>query len=121
MLPPQEQLCGGRVRFVSTCDRCDRRPVCGSRRLDREDVLGCWEERLADGRVLDQVEDVGGVPPEVGGGHCWQLAAELLPCGCPIAPMGDRIGPAEGAVDRLANRVVDHEPVVPDLDEGESS
>ena len=84
-------------------------------------MLGCWEERLADGAVLDQVEHVGGVTPEVGGGHCRQLAAELLPCGCPIAPVGDRIEPAQGAGDRLANRVVDQEPVVPELDEGESS
>src|SRR5207248_8725911 len=43
LLPPRDQLCGGRIRFVSTCDRGDRRTVCGSRRLDREDMLGCWE------------------------------------------------------------------------------
>ena len=84
-------------------------------------MLGCREERLANGRVLDQVEHVGGVPPEVGGRHCRQLAAELPPCGCPIAPMGDRIDPAQSAGDRLANRVVDDEPIAPQLDEGECS
>jgi hypothetical protein len=50
-----------------------------------------------------------------------QLAPELPPRGCPVAPVGDLVGSAQGTGDRLANRVVDDEPVLPELDEGESS
>ncbi len=44
-------------------------------------VLGGREEGLADDRVLEDVEQVGGVPPELVGGSPGDLRAELPPRG----------------------------------------
>ena len=121
LVPPREQLLRSRSGLVTARDRLDHRSVCGSSRLDREQVLCSREERLADHRVLDQIEHVGGVAPELGRRHRRQLAPELPPRGPSVAAMRGRVGAAQGPGDRLADRVVDDEPVVSKLHEGESA
>jgi hypothetical protein len=120
-LPPREQMPGSRRRLVTTHDRRDRRGVCGRRPLDRVHELARREERLTNGRLIDQVEHVGGVAPELGRRHRRQLVAEVAPGGGAMATVRDGIGAAQGASDRLADRVVDDQPVVSELHEREGA
>ncbi len=110
-------MLGSSSRFVTAHDGLDRLGVLRSRCLEPERVLGRREDRLADEGVLDQVEHVRRVAPELGGSDRRQLGLELEPRGAAVAAIRGRVGAAEGAGDGLADRVVDEQPVVPELDE----
>ena len=102
-------------------DLVDRRPVGLARRIDEVQVLGRREERLADGRVLEDVEQVRGVAPHLVGRRPRHLVAELPPGGDPVPPGPVGIRRPEVGGDDLADGVVDHEPVGAQLDERQAA
>ena len=97
----------------------DRRSVGRPGRLDRIEMIGRRKERLTDDRVLEDVEQVGGVSPHVLVRSARDLLAELPPRRRTISLRAIRIGRAEEGRDRLADRVVEGEAVVAQLDERE--
>jgi len=116
--PPLED--GDRARrVVAHGDVEDRVAVLDGRGLDGVPVLARREERLPDGRVLQQVEEVGGVAPELGAVGVRHLGAQPPPGGAPVGPMRRGIGLAQPGRDRLLDALVEHQAVPHRLDEGE--
>ena len=121
VLPPRKHLCSGRSRLMTVHDRLNCEGVAGTRRLDREEMLGRREEGLAYNGMLDQVEHVGGVAPQLGRRRRGDVAAELPPRRRAVTAMRGRVGRAQGARDRLPDRVMDDESFLPELHEGKRS
>ena len=102
-IPPRRDQVSGLRRLVAACDRCDRRGVLGSGRLDRKRLGAAREERLPDGGVLDEVQHVGRVPPQLRGRRLADLLPQLAPRCSAVVPVADRIRAAEEAArSRLA-------------------
>jgi hypothetical protein len=76
---------------VRAGDRGDLGFIGRSRWLDRVPMAGGGEERLPHGRVPDEVEQVGGVAPQVRGRGGAQLAPQLPPGRDPVGAVGRRI------------------------------
>ena len=87
------------------------------RGLDGERLRAAREERLADDRVVDQVEHVGRVAPELGGSRLARLGTERAPGRAPVGAVPVRVRAAQEAGDRVAHGLVDDEPVAPSIDE----
>ena len=98
-------------------DLGDRGAVGRTCRLRRVEMLGAREEGLAHDRVLDDVQQVGGVPPDLLGRRPRHLVAELPPGGGAVPTRPVRIRGPEMRRDRLADRVVEEQAVVAELDE----
>ncbi len=106
-------------RHVRAPDRGDRRTVVRPRGLHGIQVVRRREEGLPDDRVLQDVQQIGGIAPHLVVRGTGDLVAKLPPSRRAIPPGSIRIGRSEQGGDRLANRVVQHEPVVANLDERE--
>src|SRR6266404_3461980 len=98
-------------------DRHDRLAIRGSRVLDRVKVVGRGEEGFADDRVLEDVEQVGGVSPHVLVRSARDLITELSPGGGAVSPGPIRIRRSEQNGNRFPNGVVDDQSIVAKLDE----
>jgi hypothetical protein len=85
--------------------------------LDRVPVAGGGEERLLHGRVLDEVEQVGGVAPQVRRRGRAQLAPQLPPGRDPVGAVGRRIVDPQQRRDDFAHGVVHDETVRSELHE----
>ena len=83
--------------FVASGDRPHGGAVRGRGRLDRERLHAAREERLAHDRVLDEVEHVRRVAPQLSGGRIAHLSAQLAPRRAPVAAVAHRVGPAQEA------------------------
>ena len=103
--------------LVARGDREDRLAVAGAGALDRVVLDRGREERLAHERLLDEREHVGDRRPAGGAAAAGQLAADLPPRGRAVGPVAHRVGGAQQREHRLADGVVDHEPLAPELGE----
>ena len=104
-------------RLVPADDRLDARPVVRPRRLVDVRRRRGREVDLAQGRVLEQVQHVGGVAPQLGGVGVAHLAAQLVPGGGLQPPVGRRVAGAQQGGDRLAHGLLDHQALAPELGE----
>jgi hypothetical protein len=84
--------------------------IGGLGRFDREFVGAAWEERIADDRVLDEVEHVGGVAPQVGPPGGAQLHAQANPRGAAVGAVTGRVGCLQQRARGHAHCVVNHQP-----------
>src|SRR6185436_865314 len=98
-------------------DLADGGPVLIARRVDEVEVLGRREEALADGRVLEDEQEVRGVSPDLVGGGARDLVAQLAPGRDAVAPRPIGVRGAEVRRHDLADGVVQDEPVAAELDE----
>ena len=94
-----------------------RASSAGRAGLDRVPVAGGGEERLPHGRVLDEVEQVGGVAPQVPGRGSPQLAPQLPPGRDPVGAVGRRIVDPQQRRDDFTHGVVQDQAVRPELHE----
>jgi hypothetical protein len=102
---------------VAPHDRPDRVLVGGACRLDRQRLGPAGEERLAHDRVVDQVQHVCGVAPQLCGRGLGDLIAELPPGGASVPTVPYWVGAVEEAVDRLTDRLVHHQALAARVDE----
>ena len=92
-------------------DLAHRRAVGLGRRLNRDRVGAPGEKCLAQVRVLEQVEDVGGRAPQLRARRRAHLPGDGVGGGAAVVGAQARIGCRERAVERGADRVVDDEPM----------
>src|SRR5438045_266352 len=71
-------------RFVPLEDLRDGGTVLRCRRLDSKLVLCCGKECLPNDRVLEDVQEICGVSPQVLSRGTNNFLAELTPCRCPV-------------------------------------
>ena len=116
-LPPGAQQRDVIGRLVAGGDRLDRGAILRPRALDRVVLDGGREERLAHERLLDQRQHVGHRRPARGPDGPVQLAPDLPPGRRAVGAVADRVARAQHRRDRLADRVVDHQALAPELDE----
>ena len=107
--------CGG--PFVELRDLANRGGVHRACRLDDVEGRPVGKEGAAQDRILDDVEKVGRVPPEVRRARLAQLGGELPARSAAIVLVAARIRGAQGQRDRLTNEVVNVKAVALDLDE----
>ena len=88
-------------------------------RLDRVRLSAAGKERLAHRRVLDQVERIGGVAPQLGRPGTVGLCAQRPPRGTAVRAVTAGVGRAQGGRACVAHRVVEHQPLAAGLDEGQ--
>ena len=105
------------ARLVRAGDGGDRGFVGRPGRLDRVPVAGGGEERLPHGRVLDEVEQVGGVAPQVRRRGGAQLAPQLPPGRDPVGAVGRRVVDPQQRRDDFAHGVVQDQAVRAELHE----
>jgi hypothetical protein len=103
---------GGRCRHER-----DALEVGGLGGLDGIEVVGRGEEGFADDRVLEDEQQVRRVPPVVGDRRAGHLGPKLAPRCRAVAPGSVGIRRPEQRRDRLADRFVEREAVVAQLDE----
>jgi hypothetical protein len=77
------------------------------------------EERIADNRVLDEVEHVGGVAPEIGPPSRPQLRAQAGPGGAAVGTVTGRVGCLEQRARGHAHCVVNDQALGAELDKRE--
>ena len=102
---------------MAPSDREQRRAVGRACRLDDERLGAAGEERLPDDRVVDQVEHVGGVAPQLARWRVLHLGAQLAPGRPAVFTVPHGIRPADEALDRLAHGIVENEAVPPRVHE----
>ena len=111
---------GGRLgTLLGRADRRYRCAISGAGGFDRELVGAAREERIADDRVLDEVEHVGGVAPEIGPPGGAQLRAQAGPRGAAVGAVTGRVGCLEQRARGHAHRVVNHQALGAKLDKRE--
>ena len=117
--PPALEDLGRLGSLVAPRDRAHGGPVLRTGRLDRERLGAAREERLAHDWVIDQVEHVRGVAPELSWPGLSHLGAELAPGSAAQLPVADRIGATHKAGNGFANGFVHDEAVRTRVDERE--
>ena len=115
--PPALEERGRLGALVLAGDRGDCVGVGLGRGLDGERLRAAREERLADDGVVDQVEHVGGVAPELGGSRLARLGTERAPGRAAVGAVPVRARAAQEAGDRVAHGLVDDEAVAASVDE----
>ena len=104
-LPAFEQR-GGRRPVVAAGDRPDHRRIARLRGLDHQRLRARREERLAHDRVVDQVEHVGGVAPELRRPGFADLGPQLAPGGAAVGPVAGGIGRPQESGHRVTDGLV---------------
>ena len=100
-------------------DRVNGGGVLGPRRLDGQRLCVSGEERLTDDRIVDQIEDVSGISPQLGRCRVTNLITQLTPGRPPVIPVPDGICGAEEAGNRVPYRLVNNDSVSARLNEWE--
>lgn len=115
--PPLGDQGGGSRRLLKIADLVNGRFVAGARRLDHIGLGGTGEERLAHRRVLDQIQGIGGVSPQLGRRGRGHLRAQLQPGRLAVGPVATGIGGAQRRGADLTNCVVQDQPFAARLHE----
>jgi hypothetical protein len=102
---------------VAGGERRDLGPVARAGRLDRTVRRHRGEEELAHDRPLDEEQEVGRAAPQLAGRRLAQLAAQTAPRRSAVSPVGGRVGRAQERGGDRVHRVVDDEPVGPEVHE----
>ena len=98
-------------------DRFDPRAVLAASGLDDQTVRFAREERVAHDRILDQVQEIGGIAPQLREAGRPDLRAKLPPRRAATRPVDGRIAGAQRGRDGGAYRLVDEQTVSVVLDE----
>jgi hypothetical protein len=117
--PPALELRGRLRALVPARDRADGVGVALARGLDGQRLRAAREEGLTHDRVVDQVEHVGGVAPELGGRRIPRFGAELAPGGPLVRAVAAGIRAVEEAGDCVSHGLVHDETVAAGVDERE--
>ena len=117
MLPPEFERVQRLGGLVACGDGHDRFPVGRCGRLDRKPRRFAREERLADHGVLDEIDDVGREPPQVGARCLQQLLAQDSPRSALAFPEAFRVRRLQPGGDYLAHDIEERQPVTTPLDE----
>ena len=104
-------------RLVAADDLEDRVAVVGTGGLDRVVLDDRGEERLADERLVDEVDHVRERRPAGRAGGALELVADLPPGRASVRAPAHGVGRAEQRGDALADRVVDDQALAAELDE----
>jgi hypothetical protein len=102
---------------VTPRDGGDRGRIVGPCRLDGERLAVAREKGLARHRVVDEVQHVRGVSPQLGRSRFARLGAQLAPRRPAIAAVAGRVRSAQEARDGIPHRLVHDEAVAARVDE----
>ncbi len=105
--------------LVAAGDRQHVVPVLLAGGLDGQVLGAAGEEGLPARGVLDQVQHVGRVAPQLRAARAADLRAQPLPGGAAVPAVPLRVVGTGRGGDRLPDGVVDHQPVGAAVDEGE--
>jgi hypothetical protein len=119
LVPPGAHECQLLGRLVAGHDRLERGAVVRAGGLHRVVLDRRGEERLADERLLDEVDHVRERGPARRAARARELAADLAPRRRAVAPVPHRVGRAQQGGHHLADGVMDDEALAPELDEGQ--
>lgn len=112
---PKQRRRGCRLEVLSDVQHLGA--VCRGGGFEGEELRTRREERLAAYGVLDEVQGVGCVAPQVGLPSLRGLVPQLSPSGTAVVSVALRIGRLQGGRDRLLHGLVHDQSVAAGLDE----